>query len=137
MRPLFLHYPQCGTCRKAVKWLKENSIEVDARHIVEENPTVVELTEWIPKSGLPISKFFNTSGQVYRQNNLKEVMKTASDSELIQLLSENGMFQKKTFQKNNRGKTIELLILFINLPKVSRQNIQENERNIWRVYPST
>lgn len=95
MKPLFLQYPKCSTCRKTAKWLKENNIEVIERHIVEDNPTVEELNEWIPKSGLPVSKFFNTSGQAYRQNNLKEVVKTASDSELIKLLSENGMLVKR------------------------------------------
>lgn len=95
MKPLFIQYPKCSTVRKAAKWLKENNIEVEKRDIVENNPTVEELTEWIPKSGFPIRRFFNTSGQVYRQNNLKDVVKTASDEELIKLLSENGMLVKR------------------------------------------
>ncbi len=95
MKPLFIQYPKCGTCRKAAKWLQENGVEVTSRHIVEDNPTVGELSEWIPRSGLATQKFFNTSGQVYRQNNLKEVIKTASDEEMIKLLSENGMLVKR------------------------------------------
>lgn len=95
MKPLFIQYPKCGTCRKAVKWLKENNVDVTSRHIVENNPTAEELSEWIDKSGLPIQKFFNTSGQVYKQNNLKDVVKTASRDELIKLLAANGMLVKR------------------------------------------
>lgn len=95
MKALFLHYPQCGTCRKAAKWLHENNIDVTSRHIVDENPTAEELSEWIDKSGLPIQKFFNTSGQVYKGNNLKEVVKTASPEELIGLLAKNGKLVKR------------------------------------------
>lgn len=92
---LFIQYPQCGTCRKAAKWLKDNNVEVTSRHIVEQNPTAQELSEWIGKSGLPVQKFFNTSGQVYKQNNLKDVVKTTSEKELIALLAGNGMLVKR------------------------------------------
>lgn len=95
MKPLFVHYPQCGTCRKATKWLNDNHIEVVSRHIVEQNPTRKELTEWIEKSELPVQKFFNTSGQVYRSLNLKEKVKTASKEELIDLLASEGMLVKR------------------------------------------
>ena len=95
MKPLFIQYPKCGTCRKAAKWLKDNNIDVNSRHIVEENPSAKELSEWIDRSELPVQKFFNTSGQVYKQNNLKEVVKTASREELIGLLAENGMLVKR------------------------------------------
>ena len=95
MQPLFIQYPPCSTCRRALKWLNENGIEVTSRHIVDNNPTVEELAEWIPRSGHPVRRFFNTSGQVYRQNNLKEVVNTATDEEMIQLLSENGMLVKR------------------------------------------
>lgn len=95
MKPLFVQYPKCGTCQKAAKWLKNNNIDVTSRHIVEENPSAKELSAWIDQSGLPVQKFFNTSGQVYKQNNLKEVVKTASREELIRLLSENGMLVKR------------------------------------------
>lgn len=95
MKPLFIQYPKCGTCRKAAKWLKENNVDVTSRHIVEDNPSAEELSEWIEKSGLPVQKFFNTSGQVYKQNNLKEIVKTASKDELIKLLASNGMLVKR------------------------------------------
>lgn len=95
MNLLFVQYPKCGTCRKAAKWLQENNVEVESRHIVEENPTAVELQEWIERSKLPIQKFFNTSGKVYRENNLKEVVKTASQDELIKLLASDCMLVKR------------------------------------------
>lgn len=95
MNLLFLQYPSCGTCSKASKWLRENNIEVVSRHIVDENPSEKELSEWIEKSGLPIQKFFNTSGQVYKENNLKNIVKTASNEELIRLLAQNGKLIKR------------------------------------------
>ena len=95
MKLLFLQYPLCGTCRKAAKWLKENNIEVVSRHIVDENPSEKELSEWIEKSGLPIQRFFNTSGQVYKEENLKNTVKTASKEELVRLLAQNGKLLKR------------------------------------------
>lgn len=92
---LFVQYPKCSTCQKAAKWLKENSIEVESRNIVENNPQEEELSKWIEKSGLPISKFFNTSGKIYKEQNLKEKMKTESTSELVKLLATNGMLVKR------------------------------------------
>lgn len=92
---LFLQYPKCGTCQKAAKWLKENSIEVLSRDITKENPTKEELKEWIEKSGLSIAKFFNTSGKIYKENNLKEKVKSAPDSELLNILASNGMVVKR------------------------------------------
>ncbi len=72
MATLFLQYPACSTCQKAKKWLTENNIEFTNRLIVEENPTVEELKAWIPRSGLPVKKFFNTSGLVYKELKLSE-----------------------------------------------------------------
>ncbi|WP_294081722.1 arsenate reductase family protein [Proteiniphilum sp. UBA5384] len=95
MSPLFIQYPKCGTCRKAAKWLEENKVEVISRHIVEENPTREELSEWIDRSGLPINRFFNTSGLVYKEQNLKEKVKTASRNELLDILASNGMVVKR------------------------------------------
>lgn len=92
---LFLQYPKCGTCRNAAKWLKENNIAVESRDITQENPTIDELSKWIEQSGLPINKFFNTSGRIYKEQNLKEVVKTASKDELIKLLATNGMLVKR------------------------------------------
>ena len=92
---LFICYPKCSTCQKAAKWLKENNIEVESRHIVENTPTEKELTDWFERSKLPINKFFNTSGKVYKEQNIKEKVKTESTSGLIKLLSNNGMLIKR------------------------------------------
>lgn len=95
MKPLFVNYPKCSTCKKAKKWLEENNIEFDSRHIVENNPTENELKTWISLSQKPIQKFFNTSGILYREMNLKEKRTSASNDELIQILSTNGMLVKR------------------------------------------
>ncbi|MBP1616989.1 MAG: Arsenate Reductase [Bacteroidetes bacterium] len=92
---LLLCYPKCGTCQKAIKWLTDNQISIDARNIAVENPSKEELNTWIKKSGLPVAKFFNTSGLIYKERNLKEKVKSAPDDELIGLLSENGMLVKR------------------------------------------
>lgn len=95
MKPVILCYPRCGTCQKAEKWLKANNIEHTYRPIKEENPTVEELTEWISKSGLPINKFINTSGFLYKEHNMKEKIKTLSTEELIEILGTYGMMVKR------------------------------------------
>lgn len=92
---LFLQYPKCSTCRKAAKWLKENNIDIAERDITKDNPTKQELSEWIKKSGLPISKFFNTSGRIYKEQNLKDKVKSASEAELIDILASDGMVVKR------------------------------------------
>lgn len=92
---LFVQYPKCGTCQKAAKWLKENNVDADSRNITEENPTEEELTLWIEKSGLPINKFFNTSGKIYKEQNLKDRVKNDSTKDLIKLLATNGMLVKR------------------------------------------
>lgn len=95
MKYLFLNYPKCSTCVKARKWLEENGIEFDARHIVENNPTKDELKKWLELSGLPIKKFFNTSGILYREMNLKEKVAENNEEELLEILSTNGMLVKR------------------------------------------
>lgn len=92
---LFLEYPKCSTCVKAKKWLDENHINYEDRHIVQNNPTKTELTEWINNSGYQIQKFFNTSGMKYKELNLKEKLKGMSDGEKIELLSSDGMLVKR------------------------------------------
>lgn len=91
----FLQYPLCGTCRKAKKWLEENGIAYNNRLIVEENPTKEELKRWIPKSGLPIRKFFNTSGVVYKELKLKDKLPNMTEDEQIELLASNGKLVKR------------------------------------------
>lgn len=95
MSNLFVNYPKCTTCKRAEKFLKDNNIEYVNRHIVENNPTKEELKEWIEKSGLEIKKFFNTSGILYREMNLKDKLKEMSNDEMIELLATNGMLVKR------------------------------------------
>lgn len=87
MRILFLEYPKCSTCKKAKAWLTENGVAFDDRHIVEDNPTAEELKAWWEKSGLPLKKFFNTSGLVYKEQNLKERLPDMSEEEQLALLA--------------------------------------------------
>ena len=91
----FLQYPLCGTCRKAKKWLEENNVPYNNRLIIEENPTKEELKIWIPKSGLPIRKFFNTSGVVYKEMGLKDKLATLTEEEQLDLLASNGKLVKR------------------------------------------
>ncbi|MFI3201199.1 MAG: Spx/MgsR family RNA polymerase-binding regulatory protein [Eubacteriales bacterium] len=92
---LFIEYPKCTTCKKAKKWLDESGIEYTQRHIVENNPTYEELKEWYEKSGLPLKKFFNTSGKVYKEMKLKDQLPVMSEEEQLQLLATNGMLVKR------------------------------------------
>lgn len=92
---LFIEYPKCSTCRRAKKYLEEQGVSFEARDIVKERPTEEELTEWIRRSGLPVRKFFNTSGKIYRELNLKERLDSMSTEEQIRLLASNGMLVKR------------------------------------------
>lgn len=95
MNYLFLEYPACSTCQKAKKWLNENGIEYTDRHIVEQNPTAEELKEWVKRSGLPLKKFFNTSGLVYKSMELKDKLPSMSEEKQISLLATNGKLVKR------------------------------------------
>ena len=92
---LFLEYPKCSTCQKAKKWLDVHQILYTDRHIVEENPTYEELKDWHERSGLPLKKFFNTSGMVYKELQLKDKLPTMSEEEQLKLLATNGMLVKR------------------------------------------
>ena len=92
---LFLEYPRCTTCQKAKKWLEGHNVEYTARHIVEENPSYNELKEWYEKSGLPLKKFFNTSGLLYKEMQLKDKLISMSEDEQLKLLASNGMLVKR------------------------------------------
>jgi len=92
---LFLEYPPCTTCKKARKWLEDNGIAFDARHIKENNPTYEELKSWYEKSGLPLKKFFNTSGLQYRALELKDKLPAMTVEEQLRLLSTDGMLVKR------------------------------------------
>ena len=95
MSILFLEYPKCSTCKKAKKWLEENNISFNDRNIAEQNPTKEELKEWHKKSGLPLKRFFNTSGLVYKELALKDKLKDMSEEEQYTILSTNGMLVKR------------------------------------------
>ena len=92
---LFIYYPKCTTCQKAKKWLNENKIEYTERHIVEDSPSYEELKEWYEKSGLALKKFFNTSGLLYKEMQLKDKLPAMSEEEQLKLLSTNGMLVKR------------------------------------------
>ncbi|MBR3834371.1 MAG: arsenate reductase family protein [Lachnospiraceae bacterium] len=92
---LFLCYPKCSTCQKAKKWLDEQGKKYTERHIVENNPTYEELKSWYELSGLPLKKFFNTSGLKYKELQLKDKLPTMSEEDMLQLLATDGMLVKR------------------------------------------
>ena len=92
---LFIQYPTCTTCKRAKKYLADHNIDFEERNIKEENPTAEELGAWLPKSGKEVKAFFNTSGQIYRSENIKDKLPTLSESEKLALLATNGMLVKR------------------------------------------
>ena len=95
MSILFLEYPKCSTCKKAKAWLEDAGVAFEDRHIVKQNPTAAELQAWHQKSGLPLKRFFNTSGLVYKDLGLKDKLPTMSEQEQYDLLASNGMLVKR------------------------------------------
>lgn len=91
----FICYPKCTTCQKAKKWLDDNGIEYELRDIKTDNPTLDELTEWYNKSRLPLKRFFNTSGLLYKSLDLKNRLPKMSEDEMLKLLSTDGMLVKR------------------------------------------
>ena len=91
----FICYPKCTTCQKAKKWLDDNKIEYEQRDIKLDNPKLEELTEWYNISGLPLKKFFNTSGLLYKSLDLKNKLPTMTDDEMLKLLASDGMLVKR------------------------------------------
>ncbi|KMY55216.1 hypothetical protein AC623_15840 [Bacillus sp. FJAT-27231] len=102
----FYWYPKCGTCRKAKKWLEEHNIDAQEIHIVEQPPSKEKLEELYKKSGLELKKFFNTSGQKYRELGLKDKVSTASDEELLELLASDGMLIKRPLTTDDEKVTV-------------------------------
>ena len=92
---LFVEYPKCTTCQKAKKWLDENGFEYTDRHIKEQNPTYEELKSWYAQSGMPLKKFFNTSGLLYKSMGLKDKLPAMSEEEQLKLLATDGMLVKR------------------------------------------
>lgn len=95
MSVLFLEYPKCSTCKKAKTWLQNAGVAFTDRHIVEQNPTAAEIEAWHKKSGLPLKRFFNTSGLVYKDLGLKDKLPQMSEQEQYDLLASNGMLVKR------------------------------------------
>ena len=98
---LFLCYPRCSTCQKAKKWLDGQGKEYTERHIVEDNPTYDELKTWHEISGLPLKKFFNTSGLMYKELQLKDKLPNMSEEDMLKLLATNGMLVKRPLIVND------------------------------------
>lgn len=92
---VFVEYPKCTTCQKAKKWLVEHQVEFEDRHIVEQNPTKEELKQWYAMSGLPLKRFFNTSGILYKEMKLKDRLPEMTEDEQLTLLSTDGMLVKR------------------------------------------
>lgn len=92
---LFICYPKCTTCKKARKWLEDNKISFEERDIKEDHPTRKELAKWYKESGLPLRRFFNTSGMLYRELQLKDKLPKMSDDEMLDLLATDGMLVKR------------------------------------------
>ena len=97
---IFICYPKCSTCQKAKKWLDEQDIKYTERHIVDNNPSYEELKEWYNKSGLPLKRFFNTSGRLYKEMQLKVKLPTMNEEEQLKLLATNGMLVKRPLVVN-------------------------------------
>ena len=92
---IFICYPKCTTCKKAKTWLDDHNIVYTERHIAEENPSYEELKKWYDMSGLPLKRFFNTSGLLYKEMQLKDRLSSMSEEEQLQLLATNGMLVKR------------------------------------------
>lgn len=103
---LFLEYPPCSTCKKARAWLDAHGIAYTARHIKENNPTYEELKQWLAVSGLPVKKFFNTSGLQYKALGLKDKLPAMTVEEQLQLLATDGMLVKRPFVVTEDGKVL-------------------------------
>ncbi|WP_062354492.1 arsenate reductase family protein [Bacillus kwashiorkori] len=102
----FYWYPKCGTCRNAKKWLDQHNLEYNAVHIVEETPNKETLENLYKTSGLELKKFFNTSGQKYRELGIKDKMKTATEDELLDLLASDGMLIKRPIVTDGKKVTV-------------------------------
>ena len=116
---LFICYPKCSTCQKAGKWLDEHGVAYTQRHIVEENPTYEELKKWHALSGLPLKKFFNTSGMLYKEMKLKDKLPTMSEDEQLQLLATNGMLVKRPL-------AVRMIWCWLDLRKRSGQSLRSD-----------
>lgn len=100
---IFINYAKCGTCKNAKKFLESRGIDFQDRQIVENNPTAEELKKYLKLSGQPVKKFFNTSGILYREMNLKDKVATGTEDELLEILASNGMLVKRPLLISEKG----------------------------------
>lgn len=100
---LLIWYPKCTTCQKAKGWLDDKGLAVETRHIKDENPSYEELKDWYAKSGLPLKRFFNTSGLLYKSMQLKDMLPTMTEEEQLQLLASDGMLVKRPIIITEKG----------------------------------
>ena len=112
MKPLFICYPRCSTCQKALKWLQERGIEVEVRDIVQQNPSEAELEEWIDRSGLAVNRFFNTSGLKYKELGLKDKLPEMPEDRQLALLASDGMLVKRPLLIGGTGAAPAVLVGF-------------------------
>ena len=103
MKNIFIEYPKCSTCKKAKKWLNDNNVKFEERNIIEEIPTIEELSKWIKISGQDIKRWFNTSGLKYKELKLKDKLLTMNDEEKINLLASDGMLIKRPLFISSKG----------------------------------
>lgn len=103
MKPLFFTYPKCSTCVEAKKYLESMKIDFDTRDIMTQTPTVNELKEWISKSNMPIKKFFNVTGNMYKEMNMKEKLVGLSEEEMIEILASSGWLIKRPLLISDKG----------------------------------
>ena len=103
MKPVILFYAKCSTCKKALKWLVEKGVDYEGRPIKEENPSASELKSWHEKSGLPLKRFFNTSGLLYKEMGLKDKLSGMSEDEQTELLATDGMLVKRPILVSEKG----------------------------------
>ena len=114
---IFICYPKCSTCQNAKKWLDEQEIKYTERHIVDNNPSYEELKEWYNKSGLPLKRFFNTSGLLYKEMQLKDKLPTMNEEEQLKLLATNGMLVKRPLVVNG-----DMVLIGFNKGKACRHS---------------
>lgn len=103
MKPMILCYEKCTTCKKALKWVEEKACDVTVRPIRDENPTAAELKQWHQESGLPLKRFFNTSGNLYKELKLKDRLPEMSEEDQYQLLASDGMLVKRPLLVADNG----------------------------------
>lgn len=106
MQVTFYGYPNCSTCKKAKKWLEGHHVDVKYINVSEQAPTEKEIAEWLKKSKLPLKKFFNTSGKVYRELGLKDQLKTANETEMLGFLASDGMLLKRPIVSDGNKVTV-------------------------------